>query len=223
MRRSAFKSRPPGFELAWRGGDYEVWQRTRGAPAREHLALGEAEQPGQPCRAVRCGRSSSRRRAAVRDGCASRRALERRASRERTERTTRGAPIRRRSAFGGPGSVTARVVVPRAGTTVCGSRANVGRALSATVDGRSAGSVERAAAATATCCSSTLRARRRAADVLRLERAAAARSRRATRRRRTSSRSRSLPLEGRGASGRSRPDRRWRALCGQLLDWVETV
>jgi hypothetical protein len=55
LRRSPTASRPPAtFRLVWRGGWYEVWQRTRPG-ALAHLPLGGALQPGgaAPCVPVR--------------------------------------------------------------------------------------------------------------------------------------------------------------------------
>ena len=226
MRRSPFGSRPPGdFALAWHGSDYEVWKRTPGAaPPREHLALGTGEQPGGTlsCRAAAAlaarGRASGAR-------------LLRFASREanvvpplsRAKRTRLAALQRDGSiAFTGPGTVTARLVVPRAATYRLWVEGDTGRALRATIDGRPAGVVRGDSGGEGNVLEYDADALSAGPHVLRLERGGG--SLRPGDAAFTNVRAIALePVAAEAHPIRTIPIGHWRALCGQQLDWVETV
>ena len=146
VRRSPFKSRPPGdFVLAWRGSDYEVWKRTSAPAPRQHLALGEGTQPGgaASCSALRTLAQRGRADGAVRLRFAPRAPNVGPSSLRRVQRSTLASLSLDGSSisFGGPGFVTARVRVPRAGGYRLWVQGDAGRALRASVDGRSLGSV----------------------------------------------------------------------------------
>ena len=114
------------------------------------------------------------------------------------------------------------MTVPRAGAYRLWAEGNVGRALTATVDGRAAGAVGATAAADGNVLRFDTLRLTAGTHVLRLVRAgggpapgnAASRTPRAIAL--EPPRTRRIPL-------RSLPLADWRALCGQQLDWIETV
>ena len=226
VRRSAFKSRPPGdFALAWRGNDYEVWRHASDTPAaREHLALGEGAQPGgaASCRTLRAlavrGRESGARQL---------RFAPRTPNVAPDMRRVRGTPLVVAQPdgavfFAGPGTVTVRVDVPRTGTYRLWTQGNVGRALTATIDGRAAGSVANDSGGDG--------------NVLRFDAVPLAAGTHVLRIRRgggglapgdaafTNIRAIALePVADEGHPVDTLPLGGWRSLCGRQLDWVETV
>jgi hypothetical protein len=224
VRRSPFKSRPPGtFALASRGSSYEVWLRQRGATApREHLALGTTPQPTAvpACRAV--GALGARAR---RDGVASLRYVERPANvlvpLARVRRSTLAAIQRDGSiAFGGPGSVRARVNVPRAGRYRVWVEGSTGRALRATIDGGPAGSVANVSGGNGNVLRFATVMLSAGAHVLELARGGGgpAPGDAAV----TSIRALALaPAAAEAEPVRTVPVARWRTLCGRRLDWIE--
>jgi len=227
VRRSPFKSRPPGdFTLAYRGDDYEVWKRSTAiAPARKHLALGDGSQPGATaaCRAVQ--QLAARGRA---DGAQRLRYAPRTpnvAPALRDLRRTRLAALQPDGAsvgFGGPGSVTARVSVPRAGTYRLWVQGNAGRALTATVDGRPAGAVANNSGGDGNVLRFDTLRLTAGTHVLRVARGGGgpAPGNAAY----TNIRAIALePMADEAHPLRSLPIGDWRALCGQQLDWIETV
>lgn len=226
MRRSAFKSRPPGtFALAWKGRDYEVWKHAAdAAPAREHLALGAAQQPAAAasCRSVEAlvarGRADGARRLRF------------------APRTPNIAPLLRRTqrtpnavlqpdgsiGFAGPGTVTARVEVRRAGTYRLWTDGNAGRALRATIDGRPAGTVANNSGGSGNVLQFGAVPLTAGTHVLRIVRGggglgpgdAAF----------TNIHAIALePVADEAGPLQSVPIADWRTLCGQQLDWIETV
>jgi hypothetical protein len=227
MRRSPFKSRPPGdFSLAWRGHDYEVWRRTEAAsPAREHLALGDGRQPGAAaaCRGVRALATRGRAEGARRLRFAPRTpnvALPLR----RTQRTPLAvlSPDGGSIAFGGPGSVTARVAVPRVGTYRLWVEGYTGRALQATIDGRPAGTVEQVSGGNGNVLQFATLQLTAGAHVLRFVRGGGGLAPGDAAPTGVSA----IALEPLAAASHplaSVPIGDWRALCGQQLDWIETV
>jgi hypothetical protein len=226
VRRSPFKSRPPGdFALAWHGHDYEVWRRSAQAgAAREHLALGEGDQPGAAasCRALQTlaahGREDGARRLRYAPRPPNAEPVLRRTRRNKTAVLQPDGSI----AFTGPGVATARVTVPRAGTYRLWAAGNAGRALRATIDGRPAGSVENVsggngnvlqfAAVRLTAGTHLLRVARGGGGLAPGDAAPTGISAIALE-----------PLADDAHPVRSAPLADWRSLCGQQLDWVETV
>jgi hypothetical protein len=226
VRRSAFKSRPPGaFRLAWRGAYYEVWRRAPGAPAaRARLALGDAHQPaGVPaCRRVGAFAAASHRSGAGRLRFAPRPANAV-AMLARTQRTPLAVLQADGSiAFTGPGTVLARLVVPSAGAYRVWLEGDAGRALRATVDGRPVGALRNQSGGDGNVLrfdALTLRAGRHTVSIRRgggslapgdaaptLVRALAL-----------------APLAAEREPVRSVPLAAWRTLCGQRLDWIEAL
>lgn len=225
VRRSPFKSRPPGdFALAWRGRDYEVWRRASGVPApRQHLALGAGAQPGSAASCTQLGALVARGRAggALRLRFAPR--TPNVAPDLRDVQSSANAGLRNGTiSFGGPAAIVVRVTVPRAGAYRLWAQGSVGRTLRATIDGRPAGAVENVSggdgnvmqfqAVTLAAGEHTLRIVRgagslRPGDAAPTTIAAIALE----------------PLADEAHPVRSVPLRAWRALCGRQLDWVETV
>jgi hypothetical protein len=225
VRRSPFKSRPPGdFARAWRGNDYEVWKRSRDGAAREHLALGTGVQPGDAasCRTVRAlvarGRAADARQL---------RFAPRRPNVAPSLRASQRSPLAVLQpdgsvAFVGPGSVTARVRIPRAETYRLWTQGNVGRPLRATIDGRSAGSVANDSGGDGNVLQFDAVPLTVGTHVLRLERGGGglAPGDAAF----TNIRAIALePVAADAQSLRSLPIDDWRVLCGKQLDWIETV
>ncbi|HZV72974.1 MAG TPA: hypothetical protein VFF79_04590 [Conexibacter sp.] len=227
VRRSPFKSRPPGdFVLAWRGEDYEVWRRSADAPAaRERLPLGAGVQPGgvAACRKVKA--LAGRGRA---DGAQRLRFVPRTPNvapeLRRMDRTRLAVllPDGALIGFGGPGAVTARVEVGQAGAYRLWIDGYTGRALHATIDGRPAGSVANVSggdgnvlrfdALTLTAGTHIVRIARGGGGLAPGDAAP------------TGIRAIVLePLADEAHQLRSVPIGDWRALCGQQLDWIETL
>jgi hypothetical protein len=227
VRRSPFKSRPPGdFALAWRGQDYEVWKRSAAAaPAREHVGLGSGSQPGT---AVSCAKL----RALVVHGRAAGARLLRVAPRTpnvapplRAVRRTRLAGLQPDGAsivFSGPGTISARVAVPQAGTYRLWVEGDVGRALHATIDGRRAGAVENASGGSGNVLRFATVALAAGPHLLRIERGGgglAPGNAAAT----LVSAIALEPIADEAHPLRSVPLADWRTLCGRQLDWIELV
>jgi len=227
VRRSPFKSRPPGdFALAWRGQDYEVWKRSDAiAPARAHLAAGVGVQPAG---ALACGRLQ----AFAAQGRAGGARRLRYAPREPNVVPSPGAvrrtpsavlqPDRVTTAFVGPGTITARVEVSHAGTYRLWAAGNVGRTLRATVDGKPAGSVTQETGGDGNTLQFGAVELTPGTHVVRLTRGGGglAPGDAAP----TSIGAIALaPVANDAFPVRSIPLDDWRALCGRQLDWVETV
>lgn len=226
VRRSPFKSRPPGnFTLAFRGHDYDVWKRSAAvAPAREHLALGEGAQPGGAAVCTRVQALAARGRA---DGARQLRFVPRQPNVAPALRFTRRTPLAQLQpdgsiAFAGPGTVTARVNVPRAGTYRLWTEGNAGRALYATIDGRPAGSVANDSGGSGNVVQFVAVPLTAGTHVVRIERRGGSLAPGDA----AFTNIRAIALEPLAAEAqplRSVPIAEWRALCGQQLDWIETV
>jgi hypothetical protein len=227
VRRSPFKSRPPGdFALLWRGDDYEVWKRsTTTAAPHEHLALGAGAQPGgvpscgQVERLARRGRAAGARtlRFAPRiPNVAPPLAPTRRTSQAVLQPD--GASI----GFTGPGAVLARVTVPRDGVYRLWVDGSAGRALRATVDGKPAGSISNETGGDGNVLRFASVELTAGTHVLRFARSGG--SLRPGDAAYTSIRRIALePLADEAHPLRSVPIDDWRALCRRQLDWIETV
>ena len=226
VRRSPFKSRPPGnFALAWRGADYEVWKRTSAPAPREHLALGAGTSAGRGgC--VPGGAEARRPRSRAGRAAAALRAAH----------AQRGAPAHARAtvdACRAPARRLDRVHRARVGdaraslsrvpaATGYGSEGNTGRALQATVDGRPAGTVTSDSGGDGNVLQFDTVALSVGPHVVRFARGggnlgpgdAAL----------TNIRAIALePVADEAHAVRSVPIGDWRTLCGRQLDWVETV
>jgi hypothetical protein len=227
MRRAPSRSRPPGdFALAWRGHDYEVWRRSQATPEpRRHLGLGEGTQPGgaPSCSALERfaqeGRADGARRLryAPRDPNV---VPRRRAIRRTAQAVLQADGVT--TGFVGPGAVTARVDVPRAGTYRVWAAGNAGRAIHATVDGRAAGAVENASGGEGNVLQFGVVRLEAGRHVVRLARGGgglapgdAAPT--------TIGAIALEPLADDALPVREISLADWRALCGRQLDWVETV
>ncbi|HEX5145415.1 MAG TPA: hypothetical protein VFV85_00225 [Conexibacter sp.] len=226
VRRGPFASRPPGdFSLAWRGDDYDVWQRAAGAPAAlQHVALGTGGQPAAPaaCSAVRAlaarGRADGARRLRFAPGAQNGVANLRRAQRSRLAGLQADGSI----GFSGPGSVVARVHVPRAGAYRLWVEGNAGRALSATVDGRPAGAVADDSGGEGNELAFGVVRIGPGTHVVRIERGGG--SLRPGDAAYSNVRAITLaPLAGQAAPLASVAIGDWRTLCGRQLDWIETI
>jgi hypothetical protein len=227
VRRSPFKSRPPGdFSLAWRGDDYEVWKRTpAAAPAREHVALGARSQPGGVATCRRLQALAARGRA---DGARQLRVAPRAPNvappLSAAERTADAplAPDGSSIGFAGPGTVTLRVRIPGTGTYRLWAEGYAGRMLRATVDGRPAGSVAhdsggegnalKFAAVRLTAGPHVLRIVRGGGGLAPGDASPTSIGRIALE-----------PLADEAHPVRQVPLGDWRSLCGQQLDWIEIV
>jgi len=227
VRRSPFKSRPPGdFALAWRGSDYEVWKRTDAVPsARAHLAAGEGPQPGGR---VSCSTLQTFVAQQRGDGAEQLRYAPREANivpaPRRISRTSSAIlqPDRATTVFAGPGTITARVEVARAGTYRLWASGNVGRAVRATIDGRAASSVENVSGGEGNVLWFDAVALTPGTHVVRLTRGGGglAPGDAAP----TSIGTIALePLADDALPVRTLPIAQWRALCREQLDWVEAV
>ena len=227
VRRSPFKSRPPGdFALAWRGRDYEVWQRADVVPAaRARLAAGEGAQPGGTlaCSTLQAFVAQQRGDGAERLRYAPREANVVPSSR-RVRRSTSAVlqADRATTVFVGPGTITARVEVARVGTYRLWAGGNVGRAVHATIDGRAAGSVENVSGGEGNVLRFGAVALTPGTHVVRLSRGGgglapgdAAPT--------TIGAIALAPVANDAASVRTVPVADWRVLCGQQLDWVEAI
>ncbi|HEX4805476.1 MAG TPA: hypothetical protein VFU94_06215 [Conexibacter sp.] len=226
VRRSPFKSRPPGnFALAWRGGDYELWRRANGLPApRAHVALGTGAQPGGAASCAQLRALAARGRG---DGARALRFAPRApnavADLARAV-VARNAGLRPDGSivFGGPATVTVRVTVPRAGRYRLWIEGDAGRPLHATVDGRPAGTVANVNGGEGNVLRFGAVALDAGEHVLRIVRGGGglAPGDGAP----TIVRAIALePLADEAHPVRTVPLRGWRALCGRQLDWVEAV
>ena len=145
LRRSPTQSRPPAaYRLLWRGDFYEVWQRPEAAGTpNARLPLGGEVQPvGRPeCAAVRALAADAGKRAGL---AAARRppVVAVALSRARYPRSwAAGRGSRSRPAPRTPGTIEARVEIPRAGAYELWLRGSVRPRLEVTVDGFPAGDV----------------------------------------------------------------------------------
>jgi len=225
VRRSPFKSRPPGdFALAWRGRDYEVWKRSDATPpARAHLAAGSGAQPAGrlACRRLQAfaaqGRSDGARRLRYVPRAPNVVPAPRRITRTPSAILQ---PDRVTTAFVGPGTITARVEVARAGTYRLWAGGEVGRVIRATVDGRAAGSVAQETGGDGNVLQFGTVRLTPGRHVVRLVRGGGglAPGDAAP----TSIGTIALaPAADEAHAVRTVPFGHWRALCGQSLDWVE--
>ena len=120
------------------------------------------------------------------------------------------------------GSITARVTVPRAGAYLLWAEGNVGRALTATVDGRPAGEVANDSGGDGNVLLFDTLTLTAGTHVLRLTRGGGGLAPGDS----AYTNVRAIALEPVAAEAhpvRSLPIGDWRALCGQQLDWIETV
>jgi hypothetical protein len=225
VRRSPFRSRPPAtFSLAWRGRDYDVWRRTEAPAARERLSLGEAGQPVDTPSCPDVGAFATRARE---DGATELRFLARppnvAVALARTRRTTLAALQEDGSiAFGGPGTVIARLTVPRAGSYRLWVEGNSGRELIATVDGRPYGVVDSVSGGSGNVLRFGVATLAAGTHVLRLERPGGGLAPGDA----AFTNIRAIALEPSAAVAapvRTAPIGSWRSLCGRSLDWVEAV
>jgi hypothetical protein len=148
VRRSGFKSRPPGnFRRDFHGDYYDVWRRDAGTAAPLlHEGLGDGQDPAATpsCRLLRRFARDARAAgakqltAAVRPPSAV--ADPARQQLSGTIVVNDGAPPL--ASFTGPGDVRAVVDVPRAGRYRLWVEGVTGRELVASVDGRAAGAVQ---------------------------------------------------------------------------------
>lgn len=227
VRRSPFKSRPPGdFALAWRGSFYDVWKRSEAVPAaRAHLAAGAGSQPAG---ALACHRLQALAVQGRADGARRLRYAPREPNvvpSPRAIRRTSSAvlqPDRATTAFVGPGTITARVEVARAGRYRLWAAGEVGRKVQATVDGKPAGSARQETGGDGNVVRFGITELTPGAHVVRLTRGGGglAPGDAAP----TSIGMIALaPVADEAFLVRTVPIGDWRALCGQSLDWVETV
>lgn len=224
MRRSPFRSRPPGdFALAERGRDYEVWLRRSAAPeAREHLGLGTLEQPAVVPACHTLGTFAERARGAGwRDLRFAGREANVVASLARAQRSALAVLQGDGSiAFAGPGSVSARVRVPRVGRYRLWVEGNTGRKLSATVDGRPAGAVTNVSGGEGNVLWFDVVALSAGPHTVTIRRGGGslAPGNAAF----TNVRTMALaPVSADAESVESVPVGAWRTLCGRRLDWIE--
>jgi hypothetical protein len=226
VRRSAFKSRPPGiFALAWRGQDYEVWRRTPSVPApRAHLGLGSPQQPAvvPACPAVRAFASRARH-AGVRELRYAPRPANLVVALARTRRSPLAALQPDGSVvFAGPARVTASVTAPRSGTYRLWIEGDAGRALRATIDGRPAGSVQDDSGGNGNVLRFDAVALSAGPHLLTVTRGGGGLAPGNA----AFTTIRTLALEPTVAERepvRSVAIGAWRTLCGQRLDWIETL
>ncbi len=226
MRRSPFQSRPTGtFERVRNGEHYELWRRGEGVdPAGEHVGLGVDRQPSAVPRCTDVQALAERgRRADARELRFAPREANVAPALARTRRS-RLAMLQEDGSvvFGGPGTVTARIEVPRAGTYRLWVEGNTGRELRATIDGRPAGTVDNVSGGSGNVLQFDAVDLSAGRHVLRIERGggglgpgdAAF----------TNVRAIALePVANEARPLRTLPIDDWRALCGQRLDWIETV
>lgn len=148
VRRSGFKSRPPGnFSRVFDGSFYDVWRRDGRVPVPLlHDGLGDNQQPAAAptCSAVERFAREARTKGASELVAAPRTPdvianLDAAQVSSNVNVNLDAAPPF--GSFSGPGSAKARVEVPRAGRYRLWVEGVTGRALTALVDGRPAGSV----------------------------------------------------------------------------------
>jgi hypothetical protein len=148
--------RPPSaYTLAWQGTYYQVWQRTRSAPAaiavrRPAAATTAAARRKASCAAVREVAAAGRRWAALHNSGAAPAAVSLAAARPPVvafagaPQLTRGTHWRRRS-FGlemtGPGTARMTVAVPRPGTWMLWMQGQLMPTVGVVVDGRQVGTI----------------------------------------------------------------------------------
>lgn len=224
VRRSPFRSRPPGdFALAARGASYDVWLRRPGTTvAREHLALGAMPQPAAM---PSCRKVAALGARAKRAGAPALRYAERPANvlvpLRRVRRSTLAVSQGDSSiAFAGPGWVRARVAVPRPGRYRVWVEGNTGRSLHATIDGRDAGAVANVSGGAGNVLRFAVVTLTAGVHRLELDRAGGSLAPGDG----ALTNIRTLGLAPTGAdTGRVRtvPTARWRTLCGRTLDWIE--
>lgn len=226
VRRSPLKSRPPAaFALAWRGRWYDVWRRTSATTAAEHLGLGAGAQVAtRPrCAAVR-GLAERARRAGARTLTIAPRPAIALAGLGRAALSgsvvftpVGGLPS---LAFVGPGTVDARVRVPRDGAYRLWLEGGAGRALTATIDGRAAGSAHDQEGPEGNVMPlATLHLRAGVHRVRLVRRGGSLRPGDAA-----ATFVQAIVLQPAGADAqplRQVPVARWRSLCAMTLDWIE--
>jgi hypothetical protein len=147
QRRSPRWSRPPGnFKLVYQDEFYDVWRRTGPAPMK-HVPLGDGYQ--QPVGAIQCKAAKSlaaqakRGHAQLRYASRSPNAYANLATAALSPLAslTEDAELEPQISTNGPATITTSITVPTAGRYQLWLGGLVGRPVSATIDGKAAGSV----------------------------------------------------------------------------------